>query len=201
MQLTADHIDYIIKDIHYRGIVVDGLKDELIDHICSAVETEMQSGKRFIDAYHEVLKSFGHTSGLREVQKQTLQFENQKTKIMLKNYLLIAIRSLSKHRFYSLINIAGLATGIAACLIIVLFIQHELSYDRHYNNADRIYRLNGEIKFGGNHYKLAVASAPLGSTLVQGFPHRLPPGWGLAARRSKCNAVMESSGVPFAYSR
>jgi len=170
MQLTADHIDYIIKDIHYRGIVVDGLKDELIDHICSAVETEMQSGKRFIDAYHHVLKSFGHTGGLREVQKQTLQFENQKTKIMLKNYLLIAIRSLSKHRFYSLINIAGLATGIAACLIIVLFIQHELSYDKHYENSDRIYRLNGEIKFGGNHYKLAVASAPLGSTLVQGFP-------------------------------
>lgn len=170
MQLTADHIDYIIKDVQYRGIVVDGLKDELIDHICSLVETEMQSGKRFIDAYHHVLKSFGHTGGLRKIQTQTLQFENQKTKIMLKNYLLIAIRSLMKHRFYAFINVIGLATGIAACLVIVLFIQHELSYDRHYENAERIYRLNGEIKFGGNHYKLAVASAPLGGTLVQGFP-------------------------------
>lgn len=170
MQLTAEHIDYITKDVHYRGIVVDGLKDELIDHICSAVETEMDNGKRFIDAYHHVLKSFGHTGGLREVQKQTLQFENQKTKIMLRNYLLIAIRSLAKHRFYTFINVAGLATGIAACLVIMLFIQNELSYDRHYENADRIYRVNGEIKFGGNHYKLAVASAPFADAAVQTFP-------------------------------
>lgn len=170
MQLTADHIDYITKDIQYRGIVVDGLKDELIDHICSAVETEMQSGKRFIDAYHEVLKSFGHTGGLREIQTQTLKVENQKTKIMLKNYFLIAVRSLAKHRFYSFINVTGLATGIAACLLIVLFIQNEMSYDRHYENADRIYRINGEIKFAGNHYRLAVTSAPFADAAVQSFP-------------------------------
>lgn len=170
MQLTAEHIDYVIKDLHYRGIVVEGLKDELIDHICSSVEAEMQSGKRFIDAYHAVLKSFGHTGGLREIQTQTLKLENQKTKIMLKNYLLIAVRSLTKHKFYSFINVIGLATGIAACLVILLFIQSELSYDQHHEKADRIYRINGEIKFGGNHYKLAVASAPLGSTLAQGYP-------------------------------
>lgn len=170
MQLTAEHIDYIIKDVQYRGIVVDGLKDELIDHICSAVETEMESGKRFIDSYHHVLKSFGHTGGLREIQTQTLKLENQNTKIMLRNYLLIAIRSLTKHKFYTLINVAGLATGIAACLVIILFIQSELRYDRHYKNTERIYRVNGEIKFGGNHYKLAVASAPFANAAVQTFP-------------------------------
>ncbi len=170
MQLTAEHIDYIIKDLHYRGIVVEGLKDELIDHICSAVETEMQSGKRFIDAYHHVLKSFGHTGGLREIQTQTLKFENQNTKIMLRNYLLIAVRSLAKHRFYSFINVIGLAIGVAACLVIVLFIQNELSYDHHYKNADRIHRVNGEIKFGGNHYRLAVTSAPFADAALQTFP-------------------------------
>lgn len=170
MQLTAEHINYIIKDVHYRGIVVDGLKDEIIDHICSSVETEMHSGKRFMDAYHDVLKSFGHTSGLREVQTQTLKLENQNTKIMLRNYFLIAVRSLMKHKFYTLINVIGLATGIAACLVIVLFIKSELSYDRHYEKADRIYRVNGEIRFGGNHYKLAVASAPFADAAVQTFP-------------------------------
>lgn len=170
MQLTAEHIEYIIKDMHYRGIVVDGLKDELIDHICSSVETEMRAGKRFIDAYHHVLKSFGHTGGLRQIQTQILRSENQNTKIMLRNYFLIAIRSLTKHKFYSFINVAGLATGIAACLVIILFIQNELSYDRHYKNADRIHRVNGEIRFGGNHYKLAVASAPFADAAVQTFP-------------------------------
>ncbi len=170
MELTAEHINYIIKDVEYRGIVVDGLRDELIDHICSSVETEMQSGKRFLDAYHTVLKSFGHTGGLREIQKQTLKLENLNTKVMLKNYLLIAIRSLTKNKFYSLINVAGLATGIAACLVIILFIQNELSYDRHHEKADRIYRVNSEIKFGGNHYRLAVASAPLGDAIVHDYP-------------------------------
>ena len=63
MHLSQDHISYIIKDLNYRGIVADEVQDELIDHVCSATEKEMESGKRFIDAYHHVLKSFGHTRG------------------------------------------------------------------------------------------------------------------------------------------
>jgi putative ABC transport system permease protein len=68
--LTSEHIDYIIKDLNYRGIFAEGIQDELIDHICSSVETEMATGKKFIDAYHLILKSFGHTGGLRETQKK-----------------------------------------------------------------------------------------------------------------------------------
>ena len=73
-RLTADHIDYIIKDVHYRGIIVDGLKDEIIG-ITSAVQlkTEMQSGKRFIDAYHHVLKSFDTPEDLAKYKTQTFQ--------------------------------------------------------------------------------------------------------------------------------
>lgn len=170
MKLTNDHIDYIIKDLSYRGIIAEGIQNELIDHICSAVEKEMDSGKRFIDAYHTVLKSFGHTTGLRQTQRETIQLENQNVKIMLRNYFTIALRNLSKNRFYTVINITGLAVGIASCLIIMLFVMSELGYDRHHTNAKRIYRINGEIKFGGNHYLLAVAPAPLAEVLVQEFP-------------------------------
>lgn len=74
MKLTNDHIDYIIKDLSYRGIIAEGIQNELIDHICSAVEKEMDSGKRFIDAYHPVLKSFGHTTGLRQTQRENIHF-------------------------------------------------------------------------------------------------------------------------------
>ena len=119
----------------------------------------MASGKKFIDAYHEVLKSFGHTAGLRKTQRQIWLAENQKIKIMLKNYLTIAFRNLRKQGFYSLINIFGLAVGVAACLVIVLFIIDELSYDKFNSKADRIYRLHNEIKFGGNHYFLTTSSA------------------------------------------
>src|SRR6478735_7386629 len=101
MKLTNDHITYIIKDLNYRGIVADGIQEELIDHVCTSVENEMDKGKRFIDAYHEVLKAFGNTSGLRTTQQRTLQSENQKVKNMIRNYLIIAMRNLRKHKFYS----------------------------------------------------------------------------------------------------
>ncbi|MBL7858996.1 MAG: ABC transporter permease [Cyclobacteriaceae bacterium] len=89
---------------------------------------------------------------------------------MFRNYITIALRNLTKQRFYTVINIAGLATGIAACMVILLFVIHELSFDKHHQKAHRIYRMNGEIKFGGNHYKLAVAPAPLAETLVHDYP-------------------------------
>jgi putative ABC transport system permease protein len=55
--LNNEHIDYIIRDLNYRGIVLDQFQDEVIDHFCSAVEKEMQSGKKFIDAYDLVLQA------------------------------------------------------------------------------------------------------------------------------------------------
>ncbi|MEJ1236825.1 ABC transporter permease [Chryseolinea sp. T2] len=89
---------------------------------------------------------------------------------MFRNYLTIALRNLLKQRFYTFINIFGLAIGIASCLVIVLFVAYELGYDKYHDKASRIYRVNGEIKFGVNHYRLAVASAPFGEALATDFP-------------------------------
>ena len=168
--LTSDHIDYITKDITYRGIVVDGVREELIDHICDGVESEMAKGTRFIDAYHKVLHAFGHNAGLRDTQKNILQSKNQTPRLMIRNYITIAFRTLNKHRFYSLINIAGLAIGIASCLVIVLFVLDELGYDKHHEKSSRVFRIDAEIKFGGNHLVMAHAPAPLAETLVQEYP-------------------------------
>ncbi len=168
--LTNDHISYIIKDLNYRGIVAEGIQEELIDHVCAAVEEEMENGKRFIDAYHHVLKSFGHTSGLRETQKEILRTENKTVKLMLKNYLTIAMRNLRKQSFYSFINIGGLAVGVSACLVILLFIVDELNYDTYNTKANRIYRVDNEIKFGGNYYNMTYSSAPTAHTLLQDYP-------------------------------
>jgi putative ABC transport system permease protein len=71
---------------------------------------------------------------------------------MLKNHLKIAWRSIKKEKLFTCIKIGGFAVGIAACLLIALFIRDELSYDTQYANADRIYRVvlqaqkNGEMK-------------------------------------------------------
>jgi len=170
VHLNNEHIDFIIKDLHYRGIVAEGFQDEIIDHFCSAVEREMEQGKRFLDAYHDVLKSFGSTSGLRRTQQLSLLSENKNTSIMLKNYITIAWRNLRKHSLYSLINIVGLAIGVAASLVITLFVIDELSYDRYNKKADRIYRVEADVKLGGSQFKMTYRSAPEASTLLQDYP-------------------------------
>jgi putative ABC transport system permease protein len=168
--LTDEHIDYIVKDLSYRGIVLEGFQEELLDHLCTLVEKEMADGKRFIDAYHAALRRFGHTRGLRQTQKQVLITDTQTTSIMFKNYFKIAVRNLTKHRFYSLVNIAGLATGVASCLIISLFILNELSYDTQHVNRDRIYRVNFRIKFGNLDYDMAVTPPALATAVLQDYP-------------------------------
>src|SRR5690625_5120545 len=60
---------------------------------------------------------------------------------MLRNYLKTAWRSLNRNRGYSLINIVGLAVGIACCILIFIYAQNEFSYDDFNKNSDRIYRV------------------------------------------------------------
>ena len=60
---------------------------------------------------------------------------------MFKNYFKIAFRNLIKNKMYSFVSIFGLAIGIAVCILLILYVQHELSYDRFHINADHIYRL------------------------------------------------------------
>lgn len=62
---------------------------------------------------------------------------------MLSNFFKIALRSFWKHRGFTLINVLGLAAGLATCLLILLFIQDEQSYDQHFEEGDRVYRLEG----------------------------------------------------------
>ncbi|CAG5069672.1 hypothetical protein DYBT9623_02408 [Dyadobacter sp. CECT 9623] len=89
---------------------------------------------------------------------------------MLQNYLKIAWRNLRKHKFYSFLNIFGLSLGLASCLLITLYVIDELSYDRSFSDADRIHRVNSDIRFGGADMKLAVAPDPLAFTLFKDYP-------------------------------
>ncbi|RMG72746.1 MAG: FtsX-like permease family protein [Bacteroidetes bacterium] len=89
---------------------------------------------------------------------------------MFRNYFYTALRNLFKQPFYSLINILGLAIGVACCILILRFVQHELSYDRSYPEADRIYRLTSDIAFGENAFQGAVMPAPLAGVLKAEYP-------------------------------
>ncbi|RYZ53703.1 MAG: ABC transporter permease, partial [Chitinophagaceae bacterium] len=89
---------------------------------------------------------------------------------MFRNYMKIAFRNTWKNKGYSAINIFGLAAGLATCLLILLFVVDELSYDRFNEKADRIYRVDTEINFGGSHQHMAVTTDPLGATIKADFP-------------------------------
>ncbi len=89
---------------------------------------------------------------------------------MLKNYIKTALRNFRKNKFYTSLNIIGLAIGIATCLMIFLYVQDELSYDQYNTHAARIYRINNEIKFGDNHLDLAQTPALLGPEVAKQLP-------------------------------
>ena len=89
---------------------------------------------------------------------------------MFRNYLKIAFRNLLKYRAYSFINILGLAVGITACMMILLYVNDELSYDTYNVKAERIYRFYGRAHMQGREFKMAVTPAPAGATLVHDYP-------------------------------
>ncbi len=89
---------------------------------------------------------------------------------MFQSYLKIAFRSLLKQRFYSAINIVGLAIGLAVCLLITLFVRHELSYDRYHEHADRIQRVHLSYQMGGQGGDYPVAPPPLAQAMVETYP-------------------------------
>lgn len=89
---------------------------------------------------------------------------------MLKNYINIALRSLKRHKSYSLINIAGLSVGIMACIIIMLYVKAESSYEAFYPHSDQIYRLTSVFTTSGNREDIAVTPARINAISQSNFP-------------------------------
>lgn len=86
---------------------------------------------------------------------------------MLKNYLVIASRYLAKYRVFTFINVAGLGVGMACCLFIFLFVQHELSYDQFYPEKDRLYRV---VYHATNDFTYAQIPPPIAPLMPSFFP-------------------------------
>ena len=89
---------------------------------------------------------------------------------MIKNYLKIALRNIIKHKGISLINIVGLAIGIACSILILLFVTHELSYDKFHEKADRIYRLAVRASVGDTKINQTYSSSETFRRLLADFP-------------------------------
>ncbi|HEX9973980.1 MAG TPA: ABC transporter permease, partial [bacterium] len=89
---------------------------------------------------------------------------------MLKNYLKIALRNLLKYKTYSFINIIGLAIGIAACLMITLYVLDDLSYDNYHQDVNRIFRIVVDVQSETGELQYATTPSSLALALKQDFP-------------------------------
>ena len=89
---------------------------------------------------------------------------------MFRSYLKIAFRSLRKSKGFTALNIIGLAAGLGVCLLIVLYVTDEFSYDRYNGNADRIYRIDEDLYFNNTQYDAVTTSKFFGPTLVASYP-------------------------------
>jgi len=89
---------------------------------------------------------------------------------MWKNYLNTMLRSMWRHKAFSLINIMGLAIGLACCLLILIYVQYEFSFDRYHRNTDRLYRVTLHAILAGNEIEATTSPYPLAATLSREYP-------------------------------
>ena len=89
---------------------------------------------------------------------------------MIKNYFKIAFRNLFKNKVYSFINIAGLALGLAVSMLIILFVSHEMSFDKFHKNHENIFRVEAIAKMGEQEFNLFNMSERLGDALKEATP-------------------------------
>ena len=92
---------------------------------------------------------------------------------MIRHYLKTALRNLYKQRFYAALNILGLALGLACCLMILLYVQDELSFDRFHDKSDRIYRLNEYIEDDEVGERSASMPFPVARALETDYPQEV----------------------------
>ncbi|MFC2132409.1 ABC transporter permease, partial [Bacteroidota bacterium] len=89
---------------------------------------------------------------------------------MFKKNIKTAFRNIIKDKFYSLINIIGLASGITIAIFILLFVNDEFSYDKHATQYERIYRLESDLTMAGKQDKFALTPFPLAVTMKDEIP-------------------------------
>jgi putative ABC transport system permease protein len=89
---------------------------------------------------------------------------------MIKNYLKVALRYLLRHKEYTVINILGLAVGITCCVLIMLFVRSELTFDAFHGKSDKLYRMWQHEKYQGEDFISSITPIPMAPALQSSFP-------------------------------
>ncbi|RLD24950.1 MAG: hypothetical protein DRI70_07755, partial [Bacteroidetes bacterium] len=89
---------------------------------------------------------------------------------LIKNYFLSLARNALRDKFFSILNLLGLAVGITASILIFIYIQDQVTFDKHIENFDRIYRLEGDFFINEKQDLIAIVQIPLAPTLKDEYP-------------------------------
>lgn len=159
----------------FRDRDLDELEWHLRDHVrhlCAEGWTEQA-------AFHAAMQEIGDCTEAEpeyekvywgKVQRDQKRIHELLTRgAMFKNYVMVAFRNVRKHKGYTFINIAGLAMGLACCLLLGLYVHHEWSYDRFHEHADRIYRVGRETQTDAVR-RMALSSMSLARDLQADIP-------------------------------
>ena len=163
---------------------------ELESHLRDEIDHQIEKGLDEEAAFRAALEKSAPEDTLREEYEKAKLYERSRPfwhpsrfmPTLIWSYTKIALRKIRRHKGFSLINIAGLAIGMAACILILIWVQDELSYDRFHKNADQIFRINTIDTSGGKTFIQAGSPAPLGQAMVDEFPEvmsfvRVQAGW------------------------
>lgn len=168
MKLKNSQIEFIEMDLRERGISFEDLREDLVDHICCEVEQQMEKGMTFMDAYHIAIQPF-KKNGLPELNEETTTVLNSFT--MIRSYLTLTFRNISRYKAFTAINILGLSMGMAACFIILQYVNYELSFDRFHSQSSSIYRITqNTVREGGESFHTATTLLPVARLAKEEYP-------------------------------
>lgn len=111
---------------------------------------------------------------------------------MFKNYFITSVRSLSRSKGFSAINIVGLAVGLATFSLISFYVYHEMSFDRYHKNADRIVRIVENLRTENELLFQSTSSPPMGPHMLKDFPEIIS-----YVRVQNWNLLVERNGISF----
>ncbi len=163
------------RNLQKQETLEDGIIADLEIHLRDAIEDLKSEGIPEEEAFRQAAARVGGAESLASECGKVREYRLDRRSPwrpsrfmpgLLRNYVRIALRNIRRHKGYSIINIAGLALGMACCLLIIFFVHYELSFDRFHQDADHISRITIDATLNGNPLNVPRSPAPLALNLV-----------------------------------
>ena len=167
------------KSLQKYEVFEDGILADIELHLRDTYNTKKEEGLREEEAFRQAVVQVGIAESIaEEYKKNRMVLLNRRSPLrpgrfmpaLFWNYTKAALRAIRRHKGYSLINISGLAIGLTVCMLIVLWVADEWSFDRFNTNADRIYRIYRDESATKANATSALTPPPMAAALKRDFP-------------------------------